>query len=122
MKIPTLAEVLAILENADSDAPVIFSDGQTPLLSVCAVTRPDVPRSLVIEPTDDRPVTVDLFSDWLDFMSGTPFFYPSDRPQGRVSHSSPLVYDRIGGLVVERVIVDDGGSSVTIRTIEKGAL
>ena len=122
MKIPTLAEVLAILENADSDAPVTFSDGQTPLLSICAMTRPDVPRSLVLEPTDDRPVTVDLFSDWLDFMNGTPFFDPAGRPQGRVSRSAPLVYDRSGGLVVESVIVDADGGSVTIRTIEKGAL
>lgn len=122
MKITTLADVLAILENADSDAPVRFSDGLTPLLSICAMTRPDVPRSLVLEPTDDRPVTVDLFSDWLDFMSGTPFFDPSGRPQGRVSRSSPLVYDRSGGLVVERVIIDADGGTVTIMTIEKGGL
>lgn len=120
MKIPTLAEVLAILENADSDAPVRFSDGMTPLLSICAVTRPDVPRSLVIEPTDDRPVTVDLLSDWLDFMSGTPFFDPSGRPAGRVSRSSPLVYDRSGGLVIERVIVDADGDAVTIMTASIG--
>lgn len=122
MKIPTLADVLAILENADADAPVTFSDGLTPVLGIGAMTRPDVPRSLVLEPTDDRPTSAGDLSDWLDFIEGTPFFVPSGRPQGRVSRSSPLVYDRTGGLVIERVIVDDDGGTVTIMTIEKGAL
>ncbi|MFJ1291128.1 hypothetical protein E2974_15980 [Paracoccus yeei] len=122
MKIPTLSDVLAILENADPDAPVRFSDGLTPVLGIGAMTRPDVPRSLVLDPTDDRPTLAGDFSDWLDFIEGTPFFDPAGRPQGRVSRSSPLVYDRSGGLVVERIIVDDGGCAVTIMAIEKGAL
>lgn len=122
MKIPTLADVLAILENADSDAPVTFSDGTTPVLGIGAMTRPDVPRSLVLDPTDDRPTLAGDFSDWLDFIEGTPFFDPSDRPQGRVSRSSPLVYDKIGGLVVERVIVDADGGAVMIMTASMGDL
>lgn len=122
MKIPTIAETLAILAEADPTSPVFFSDGMTPLLSVCAFTRPDVPRSLVIEPYHREPALAGDFADWLDFVCGTPFFGPGDRPCGRVSSNSPLVYDRAGSLVVSRVTIDDDGECVRIGLIDKFTL
>lgn len=122
MKIPTIAETLAILAEADPTSPVFFSDGMTPLLSVCAFTRPDVPRSLVIEPYHREPALAGDFADWLDFVCGTPFFGPGDRPCGRVSSSSPLVYDRVGGLVVGSITVDEVGDCVRLRLIDRSQL
>lgn len=121
MKISTLADALAILADVDPSIPVTFSNGLTPLLSVCAFTRPDVPRSLVIEPYHRELTLAGDFADWLDFVCGTPFFGPGDRPCGRVSSSSPLVYDRAGSLVVGRITIDPDGECVRIGLVDRAA-